>query len=206
MTRATNAAENRRVTARKLVGTVAVLGSGAAIAGLATFGNFTQSTAPVTTGVDTGVVSISLNKATEQAMVPYQTGGLLPGDYSTMALDLVNDGTSPLSSVTFASIATQSSALNTDPVNGLQLSLQSCSDAWRVVGRDIFCAGSVTDHYSGPVVVNRPLVTSASLVPGGVDHLAAKVSFPAGAGNAYQNVVSSLSFTFTGVQRTGGAR
>jgi hypothetical protein len=206
MTRATDAVENRRATARKLVGTVAVLGSAAAISGLATFGNFTDSTAPVATGVDTGVVSISLNTAAEQAVVPYQTGGLLPGDYSTLALDLVNDGTSALSSVTLTSVATQSSALNTDAVNGLQLSLQSCSDAWRVVGRDIFCAGTVTDHYAGPVVVNRALTTSASLAPGGVDHLAAKVSFPAGASNAYQNAVSSLSFTFTGVQRTGGAR
>ncbi|MCW2633728.1 MAG: hypothetical protein JWQ99_95 [Blastococcus sp.] len=50
------------------------------------------------------------------------------------------------------------------------------------------------------------LSTSASLAPGGVDHPAAEVSFPAGAGNAYQHVVSSLSSTFTGVQRTGGAR
>jgi hypothetical protein len=205
MTLATHAAGNRRGTAKKLVGTVAVLSSAAAMAGLATFGDFAQTTTPVDTAVDSGVVSIALTPAA-QAAVPYVAGGLLPGDSNTVAMDLVNDGNVDLSSVTLKSVATLSSVLDSDPVNGLQMNLRSCSQAWDVVGPAYSCAGSVTNIYSGRVVLDRALPDAAGLRPGAVDHLLATVSLPTSAGNAYQNAVSSLRFIFTGVQRGGGAR
>lgn len=201
----TRTADARRVTAARLLGTAGVLGATVAIAGLGTFGAFTDSTTPVETAVDTGVVSIAVSAA-GQATVPYAPGGLVPGDSHRMLLDLHNDGTVPLSSVTLTGTARSSSALDADPVHGLQVRLESCSDSWDAVGGGYACAGEVTEFYAGPILLDQALDGAASLEAGGVDHLLATVSFPESAGNALQGQSSRLEFTFTGTQRTGTAR
>ena len=55
---------------------------------------------------------------------------MLAGDSRGHRIDLVNDGDTALGSVTFDSWATSSSILDTDAVDGLQLSVESCSVAW----------------------------------------------------------------------------
>ena len=50
-------------TARKVVGSLAVLGTAAAVAGLGTYGNFTDSTTPMNTTVASGTLSIDLTPA-----------------------------------------------------------------------------------------------------------------------------------------------
>jgi hypothetical protein len=62
--------------------------------------------------------------------VPVVTGGLLPGDTRATPFDLLNDGTAAWGSVGFTSWASTSSRLDTDPVHGSQLRLESCSVAW----------------------------------------------------------------------------
>src|SRR5919107_3715239 len=49
-------------TARKVVGSLAVLGTAAAVAGLGTYGNFTDSTTPMNTAVASGTLSIDLTQ------------------------------------------------------------------------------------------------------------------------------------------------
>jgi hypothetical protein len=191
---------------RKVIGSVAVAAAAAAVAGLATFGTFTDSTSPVVTEADTGVTSIALGPAAAQAVVPVVAGAWLPGDSMTMPLDLINDGTTPLSSITVSSVATHSSVLDTDPTQGLQVTLQSCSQSWDVVGAGYSCAGTTKSFYSGPIMVNQALNGAASLVPAGVDHLLAAITLPSSAGNSMENASSDLSFMFTAVQRAGGAR
>ncbi len=51
-----------RSTARKVIGSLAILGTAAAVAGLGTYGNFTDSTTPLNTTVDTGALSIDLTQ------------------------------------------------------------------------------------------------------------------------------------------------
>jgi hypothetical protein len=196
---------SRTLTA-KLVGTVGVLGATAAVAGLGTFGNFSGSTTPVDTEVDSGVVSIDLTAAAAYANVQFPTGGMRPGDSFATPFDLVNDGDTPLSSVTFESVATASSLLDTDTENGLQISLESCDRSWTVVGQSYSCGGSVSSFYSGPVVVEHDLTGAASLAAGGVDHLLARVSLPVSAGNEMKGKVTTLAVAFSAVQREGAAR
>ncbi len=192
--------------ASRVVATLAVVGTAAAVAGLSSYGSFTDTTTPVDTQVDTGNLSIALAPGAYQADVPYISGGLLPGDSHTMVVDLVNAGNVPMSSVSLRSVALQSSPLNTDTVNGLQLKLESCSESWTVAGAGYTCAGDVVSFYSGPIVLDRELTGAASLAAGGVDHLRATVSLPASADNAMQNKRSAFSFVFTGEQRPGEAR
>jgi hypothetical protein len=195
----------RRRTTAKMLGSVGVVGAAAAVAGLATFGTFTDSTTPVVTEVDTGVLSIALFPG-RAATVPAVSGGWLPGDTYTRPIDLVNDGTTAYGSVTLSSVADVSSLLDTDTEHGLQLAIQSCSQAWDVVGAGYSCAGTVTDFYSGPIVTEHALEGAASLTAGGVDHLLVTATLPETADDRFQRAESDLSFEFTAIQRGGTAR
>jgi hypothetical protein len=195
-------------TARKVVGSLGVLGTAAAVAGLGTFGNFTDSTTPVATTIQSGTLSIDLSQ--QGAAVPVSTAGFLPGDSMTRAVNLVNDGNSPLGSVTLSSVATASSVLTTDITNGLQLTVKKCSVAWTQGGTaqapTYSCAGTETLVGSGAAVNNFPINGAAALNAGGTDHLTFSISLPASADNTFQGKSASLSLTFTGTQRTGLAR
>jgi hypothetical protein len=56
------------------------------------------------------------------------------------------------------------------------------------------------------VANNLTLNSPASLTAGGTDHLVFSVSLPTTAGNEFQGKSATLSLSFTGVQRAGGAR
>jgi hypothetical protein len=213
VTARTRGARRRHSTAAKLVGTVGVLGVAATIAGLASFGNFTTSSAPVDTSVDTGILSINVADAGDSLSMPFGGGLFLAGDSRSYRLDLVNDGNSALSTVTMSSRATTSSILDTDQVNGLQLTMKNCSVPWTVSGSTYSCAGTQTTSYSGPIVTAGHVVSgasssgAASLATGGVDHLLLTAALPSTAsGDAFEGATSSLEFTFAGTQRMGAAR
>ena len=195
-------------TARKVVGSLGVLGTAAAVAGMGTFGNFTDSTTPVATTIQSGTLSIDLSQP--GYAVPVTTTGFVPGDSLTRAVNLVNDGNSPLGSVTLSSAATASSVLTTDTVNGLQLTVKKCSVAWTQGGTasaaTYTCAGTETLVTTGPVVNNVAISGAAALNAGGTDYLTFSISLPASADNTFQGKSASLSLTFTGTQRTGTAR
>jgi hypothetical protein len=196
-----------RVTAARIVATLGVLGATAAIASLGTFGTFSDTTAPVDTTVDSGVVSIDVADA-GSGLVPFAGGLMLPGDSRAFPVDLVNSGDTTLGSVTFGSEATVSSVLDSDPVHGLQLKVDSCSVAWTDTGTGYSCSGSATSFYSGPVLVEgRALAGSTSRTPGAVDHLLLTAQLPSTASaDAFEDATSELTFVFTGAQRSGAAR
>jgi hypothetical protein len=195
-----------RATTRKVLGSLAVIGTAAAIAGLGTFGTFTDSTTPVTAQVTSGTVSIDL--AQPAAPIPATTTGLLPGDSLARTLTLVNDGDSPLSSVALGVTTANPSVLTTDPVNGLQLTLKSCATPWAQATATTYTCGGAERLITTPgaAVGNRTLDAPASLSPGGTDHLLLTLSLPASADNTFQGKSAALSLVFTGTQRAGSAR
>jgi hypothetical protein len=198
---------NRAGTTRKVLGSLAVIGTAAAVAGLGTFGTFTDSTTPVSAQLTSGTVSIDL--AQPAAPIPAVTTGLLPGDSIARTLTLVNDGNSPLSSVALGVSTTNPSVLTTDPVNGLQLTLKACSVAWTQAGTAPLytCAGTERALTTGGAAIgNRTLEAPASLTPGGTDHLLLTLSLPATADNTFQGKTSTLALTFSGVQRAATTR
>ena len=198
----------RRHSAVTIVGAITAVGAAVAVAGLGTFGGFTDSTSPVGTTVDTGVLSIDVSSPGGATALPFGGGLMLAGDSRTHLIDLVNDGTTALSSVTLTSWATSSSVLDSDPVHGLQLTVDSCSIAWVGVGSVHTCVGTERSLYAGPIVVaNQPLAGAASLAAGATDHLLLTATLPISAtGDAFEGARSGLNFAFTGTQRDGGAR
>jgi hypothetical protein len=193
-----------RSAAAKVVGSLGVLSAAAAVAGLGAFGSFTDSSTPVVVTTQAGVVSVDLTAADGGASVPLAFDSMVPGSSAKQAVNLVNDGTSALSSVSLATRATSSSLLDTDAVNGLQTSVQSCSVAWSATWT---CAGDLrTVLAAGPVVRSGALTAPLSLTAGATDHLAVTVALPSTAGDAFKQQASNLSLVFTAVQRDGAAR
>jgi hypothetical protein len=197
-------------TTKKVVGSLAIAGTAAAVAGLGTFGTFTDSTAPLSTTVATGTVDINLAVPSGGVAIPVTTNGFVPGDSLTRAVDLSNNGSSALSGINLVSSATAGSILTTDQTNGLQLAVKSCSVAWTQGGTasapTYTCSGTATTLANAPVVTNTTFNGLASMNPGGVDHLIFSISLPTSADNTFQGQSASLSLTFTGTQATGSAR
>ena len=204
MTVTSPARTGRRSTAARVLGSLGVVATAAAVAGLGVFGSFIDSTTPAVASVANGVVSIDLAAAGGGAALPLSFASMVPGSVRTQAVDLVNDGDTALSSVTMATVATTSSLLDADRVNGLQTTVRSCSVAWTAGWA---CAGvERTVLASGPVVRTAALSDPRSLTAGATDHLAVSVTFPAAGGNEFKQQSSQLQLVFTAVQRNGTAR
>ncbi len=195
-------------TARKVIGSLGVVGAAAAVAGMGTFGSFTDSSTPVVTSIASGTVSIDLAHATA---IPFTAGGLVPGDSVTRTFTLRNDGTSALSAVSLASTATGTpSNLTTDTANGLQLTVRSCPVAWTQGGTPeaptFTCASGEKTLLTGPAVTTQQLNAPLSVTPNKTDNLAVSYSLPVAADNTFQGKTAGLSLVFTGTQRTAGTR
>ena len=158
----TNSPLVERSTTRKVVGSLAILGTAAAVAGLGTYGNFTDSTTPMNTTVDTGALSINLAQPGGAVAIPVSTAGFMPGDSMSRAVNLINDGGSALGAVTLTSAVTSpANILTTDAVNGLQLAVKACSVAWTQGGSPTAptytCSGTERSILSGPASPTAPL-------------------------------------------------
>jgi hypothetical protein len=208
VTSAVSSTTNRRRSAATIVGAIAAVGAAVAVAGLGTMGGFTDSTAPVNSKVDTGVLSIDVSQPGNSAISLFDGGAMVAGDSRSALLDLVNDGGTALSTVRLNSWATQSSVLDSDPLNGLQLRVESCSVAWTPAAGAPTCGGVVRTYLDLPIIVsNQSLPGTTALAAGVTDHLRLTASLPSAASNStLQGSTSTLNFQFTGVQRTGGAR
>ncbi|WP_222193093.1 M73 family metallopeptidase [Modestobacter italicus] len=200
---------NRTRTTRKIIGSLGIIGAAAAVAGMGTFGTFTDSTAPLNASVASGTLSLDLNATNSTASLPLSATGFVPGDTISRSVDLVNSGDLAFSGIQMTSAATTSSLLDTDKVNGLQLSIKKCTNPWT----ESLSNGVATYTCSGTVsnVVNAPAVASgnanvASVNPGGIDHLVVSLTLPTNAGNEFQGQTSKLAISFSGTQRTGTNR
>src|SRR5687767_9624257 len=198
----TNSPLVERSTTRKIVGSLAIVGTAAAVAGLGTYGNFTDSTTPLNMTVDTGTLSINLAQPGGAVAIPVSTAGFVPGDSMSRAVNLVNDGGSALGSVSLVSALTNpanANALTTDAVNGLQLSVKACNVAWTQGGTPsaptFSCSNGERSLMSGSAVNSAALTNPASINAGGVDNLVFTISLPTSAGNNMQGLTAGLSLT-----------
>ncbi len=209
----------------KLLVTVLAVGSSAAVAGLGTFGAFSDTTT-ASTPVDTGIVNLDLGAVGAANRLTVAAVDIVPGDTIQRAFTLTNgDGTgpvgkgstSPLGSVTLTTTASTTSVLDTDTTDGLQLKIEKCTAPWLetpVVGGTGYTYTCADVGGPVPVVASRPVigsivpVTSLSVLTAApaTDNLRATLTFPATAGNPFQDKASTIVFTFTGNQRTATGR
>ena len=188
-------------TRRKLLLSVAAVGTSAAVMAVGTYASFTASASrghQVTTGVPQlvlGTTGAATNRLGIDAL------NLAPGESVHRSFDVTNGGSAHFTTVTLSSAATTSSILDTDTVHGLQAQLERCSVPWVESGTSpnfsYTCSGTRT-----VVVPFRPVTMTAvplsgmlSVDPGRTDHLMLTEMLPATADNTFVNQMTALTFT-----------
>ena len=190
-----------RSSGRKLLLSIAVLGAAASIAGFGTFATFTSSTSASHT-----IASGTLSLTAPFSRLGTGASPIAAGDTMQRAVDLSYSGSINFGSATLTTNATSSSGLDTDAANGLQISIDKCSQAWTESGPPYTytCGGSTSTVLASRALIGSNIALSnLALTSGATDHLRVTVSLPSSAGNTLQNQSSTISYTFTGVQRAG---
>jgi spore coat-associated protein N len=195
-------------TTGKVLLSVGVLGVGAGMASMGTFATFTGTTSAsqsITSGtvvIALGATGASTNRLTVNAT------GVVPGDTIQRSVDLLNTGNQNLASVGLSTAAAPSSLLDTDASNGLQMVVDKCSTAWVEAGTSpaftYTCGGTTTSVLTTRAIIgsNVNMPGLAALTAGSTDHLRVTLTLPATAGNTFQGLTSTISYTFLGTQRT----
>ena len=205
----TDRSSRRRSTAQKLLLSLAALGGAAGMAGLGTFATFTSSTS-ASESVSSGTVTVALGAAgTPSNRLTVSAAGIAPGDTIQRNVDLVNQGSLDLASVVLTTTAAPSSLLDTDVVDGLQLTIDRCSVPWTESGTapafTYSCSGATSTVVASQPVIGAgvPMSNLSSTTAGATDHLRVTLALPSSAGNVFQNQSSTIAYTFTGTQRAG---
>ena len=204
-----------RKTLKKLLGSFAVVGVAAAMAGLGTFATFTSSTSASHT-ISSGTVSIALG-ATGASTNRLTVGAsnVVPGDTIQRAVDLINNGGASadnLSSIVLTTTASPSSLLDTEATNGLQMVIEKCSVPWTEAGTapayTYTCSGTTSTVLASRAVIgaSMPLSALASLTTGSTDHLRVTLTLPTAAPNTMQGLTSTIAYNFVGTQRVAGSK
>jgi spore coat-associated protein N len=194
-----------KTTSGKILASVALVGTAAAVAGMGTYGAFTSTTS-ASQAVASGNVTIALAApgATNTLNVPVTD--LLPGDKVERLATLANTGTSNLNNVTLNTAPNgTATALTTDGTKGLQLTIENCSTAWTGTAGAYTCApGSTVVLASGPIITGseKTLTLPTALTAGATDNLKVITTLPATADNTFQHLNSTIDFAFTATQRT----
>jgi spore coat-associated protein N len=190
-----------KTTSGKILASVALAGTAAAVAGMGTYGAFTSTTS-ASQAVTAGTVVIDLGASNTLAVA---VTGLLPGDSVEKFATLTNSGSSALNNITLTASTASPTALTSDTTKGLQLTIESCSTAWTVVAAAAdTCSGTTTTVLAkSPVIgANQELAGLASLAARGTDNLKVTTTLPTTADNTFQGLTSTIVIAFTGTQRT----
>lgn len=196
----------------KLLWSAAVVGVGAAVAGAGTYASF-SATASESQSFTAGTVSLvyvgSAGSTTNRLTIA--ASGIIPGDTISRAVDLQNNGTENLSSITLTTVATTSSLLDTDATNGLQMVIDRCSVAWLETGTSpafsYTCGGTQSSVLTTRAVIGSGIALANLTTPtaGNTDHLRVLLTFPTTATNTMQGLNSVIQYTFNGVARANSA-
>ncbi|WP_432244982.1 TasA family protein [Arthrobacter sp. G.S.26] len=198
---------NLKSTTGKVLASTALIAAAASVAGLGTYGAFTSTTSASET-VASGTVNVAVGATgTAANRLNVAATGLVAGDSVQRAVTLSNTGNQNLSAVTLTTVASPSTKLDTDTVNGLQLAIDACSVPWTEAGTTALtytCAGTVTSVLAPRPVAgaNMALAGLNSLTSAAADNLRVTVNLPAAADNTFQGLSDTIGFSFTGTQRT----
>jgi spore coat-associated protein N len=185
----------RKGDTRRIVLSVAlILGAVGALIGGA-FATFTDTVTAGPQAITSGTIKLAVGPTNDAA-----TGAtnIAAGDTIAREADLNNTGgTLASKEITLKFTASPTSLLDTDPTNGLQVSIQACSEAWKrtVVGSPppafeytctpgatvVKLAGAATASVSALETTPAALTPLNSLVAAGKDFLVFTLTLPAGA-------------------------
>lgn len=189
----------------KVLGSIAVLGAAASIAGLGTFASFTSSTS-ASQSISSGTVAIALGAAGPANRLTVAASNLVPGDTIQRAVDLTSNSSDPLGSVSLQISGSPNNALLTD-ANGLTVKVDKCSAAWTESGTapayTYTCGGTTTRILAATSVGSSASLSSLAALSSAnsTDHLLVTLALPSAATNALQGLSTSITYAFTGTQR-----
>lgn len=141
---------------------------------------------------------------------------IAPGDTISRAVDLTNDGSIDLASITLTTVGQNGTALY-NGTDGLDLKLAECSVAWTETvdsngAYNYACSGTAaypigtSTTYDSVQQTSRALEGVAALAPGETSHLLVAMTLPQSADNSYQGLSETIGFTFDAIQRDGTAK
>ncbi len=211
----------KRNVSRKVLLSLAALGSAAAIAGLGTFATFTSTTS-ATQDVTAGKVEIALGDEGTANRLSVEATNVVAGDTIQRVVDLESTSTDPLASVKLTTTASPSSVLDTDTTTGLNMYIRNCSVAWTEAGASpaltYTCSGDesavlgsalspediITTTVGGVTLNNLTATTSGTAT----DHLLITVALPQAntAANLATPPSSTIQYSFVGTQRNATNR
>jgi predicted ribosomally synthesized peptide with SipW-like signal peptide len=196
-------------TTLKLLSSLAVLGAAASIAGLGTYATFTSSTT-ASHSVSSGTLTVALGAVGAANRLTVSATGIAPGDTMQRAFDLSNTGSIDFAGApTLTTTASPTSLLDTDATNGVQMQIDKCSVAWTEAGTTpaytYTCSGTTTAALASRAVIGSAIALSnlSDLTTAGTgpDHLKLTLTLPSGAGNTFQALSSTLTYSFNATQR-----
>ncbi|HEY7133853.1 MAG TPA: hypothetical protein VIB48_02200 [Acidimicrobiia bacterium] len=176
-----------------------------ALAVLGTGGAAVFSLSERSAGASTGFASIGPISADAPGnRLGVGAAGLSSGDAAQRVVDIRNTGTVRLRLVTLTTKASPSSRLDTDRVNGLQLTIERCPVAW-TEHRNVLARGAlgytcttpaVAVLSSRPVIQNAVALVNLNAAPGAHNYLRVTLTFPRNAPSALQGQFSTIHYTF----------
>jgi predicted ribosomally synthesized peptide with SipW-like signal peptide len=199
---------------RKLLLSLAALGTAGALAGMGTFAQYT-STASAPESITTGTVAIALGATGPANRLSVTATKVVPGDTIARAVDLISTSGDPLSTVTVTTTASPSSALDTDATNGLQLVIQACAAGWVEAGSSpaytYTCGAGAISVLTTRAVIGANLALTnltATTTASTTDHLLITLTLPTAttAAQVPNAATSTVTYAFTGTQRTATNR
>jgi len=184
---------------------LAGLGAAGGMAGLGTFATFTGTTS-ASQSLATGTVIIGLGTAgSADNRLTIGATGLVPGDTVQRRVKLTNTGSESLASIVLTTTAGSTNVLTSDATNGLQMKIERCALTWVEVGTGpyTYTCATRTDVVSSRAVIgsNLSMASMAALAAGATDDMVVTISLPSAAGNTFQNLSNSITYTFDATQR-----
>lgn len=193
-----------RRTITKILATVALVGGAASVAGIGTYGAFTDTTT-ADTAITSGKVSVLMNGS--DAGIHVDASQLAAGDAVVFPLSMTRPaGTLALSDVKLTTATTGSSTLT----SAMRLTVDSCTTAWTVTTSAVSCGGTQTNvSTNGPLGDNGStsawaqtaswLTALNNNIP---INLRVTLTLDPNATDAVQGQTAGLNWTVTGTQRT----
>lgn len=193
-----------RSNSMKILGSAALVAVAAGVAGLGTFGAFTSTTAATQ---DVASSNITLGLAGGPQDVGFAVpANFLAGDTVHRSVTLTRVG-EEFGSVSLTSSSTVNSILTTDPILGLQYTVDLCSVPWTKTGPVLTCGTGATS-----VLASQPAVSPAAALPAAVTtvlntsstaYLRIAITLPLAATDLFEDTSDTVRFTFDATQRAG---
>ena len=203
-----------RVDTRRVAAVVAVLAISLALLGRSAFGAF-EGASNVTHDTNAGTLTLTMTDGdAAQAILPVTVFAVYPGSSKQFLVDLeISDNldfkTLNVSLAVCPSTCTPT-VLDTDTVNGVQVAIDRCSQAWTHAGgtapdRTYTCGGSTSVVQTTFPIVNTKSLTAdpgdSLLEVGDVNHYRFTFSAPTTLPNSAQGAAVGIHAYFNGTQR-----